>query len=299
MTYVCNLPYTKSENCILVYAKECSSLENNSNLILSNVRGYTREVLDVGYTEVFLTHKLAKNDVVVVSKTMENISRLRNFTIDGEYNNKQLVNIHCMQILGRVNSDFPFNIELFYNKVLLEEVIIPGLIIDKKVYRVLSIGSHNFNDNWEQIPLEVKVNDLVVTTENSLTPISENITGVSNLFITEENNIVGCFDSEVIIDTVKNLSVCFKPFASRLLLIPHEDTMCGSLHLVKYDEEIDDISEMYNRDKFEVLCVGKDVNNIKKKDIINVNRDTLTQFSFGNKDYFVANGEDYIRGIYK
>lgn len=294
MTYVCNLPYTKSENCILVYAKECSSLENNSNLILSNVRGYTREVLDVGYTEVFLTHKLAKNDVVVVSKTMENISHLRNFTIDGEYDNKQLVNIHCMQILGRVNSDHPYNIELFYNKVLLSEVILENVITSEKIYSVLGVGPHNFDDNWNKIPMEVRERYLVLVTQNSLTPVPESVCNEPNLYITEENNIVGYFGGSSL-----SMDEDFIPLSNKIVLAPHEDTMCGSLQLVKYDEEVDDISEMYNRDKFDVVAVGKDIKQIKKGDIINVNRDTLSPITFNYKDYFIANGDDYIRGIYK
>ena len=294
MTYVCNLPYTKSENCVLVYAKECSSLENNSNLILSNVRGYTREVLDVGYTEVFLTHKLTKGDVVVVSKTMENISRLRNFTIDSEYDNKQLANVHCMQILGRVNSDFPYNIELFYNKVLLSEVILENVITSEKIYSVLGVGPHNFDDNWNKIPMEVRERYLVLVTQNSLTPVPESVSNEPNLYITEENNIVGYFG-----DSSLSMDEDFIPLSNKIVLTPHEDTMCGSLQLVKYDEEVDDISEMYNRDKFDVVAVGKDIKQIKKGDIVSVNRDTLSPITFNYKDYFIANGEDYIRGIYK
>lgn len=294
MTYVCNLPYTKSENCVLVYAKECSSLENNSNLILSNVRGYTREVLDVGYTEVFLTHKLVKNDVVVVSKTMENISRLRNFTVDDEYDDKQLVNIHCMQILGRVNSDFPYNIELFYNKVLLSEVILENVVTSEKIYSVLKVGPHNFDDNWNKIPMEVRERYLVLVTQNSLTPVPESVSNEPNLYITEENNIVGYFGGSDL-----SMDEDFIPLSNKIVLTPHEDTMYGSLQLVKYDEEVDDISEMYNRDKFDVVAVGKDIKQIKKGDIINVNRDTLSPITFNYKDYFIANGEDYIRGLYK
>ena len=56
----------------------------------------------------------------------------------------------------------------------------------------------------------------------------------------------------------------------------YQEEMNGSLYNPLVDLEVEDISEVYNRDIFRVINTGKNVKSVKQGDIININRDVLS-----------------------
>ena len=74
--------------------------------------------------------------------------------------------------------------------------------------------------------------------------------------------------------------------------------MNGSLYNPLVDLEVEDISEVYNRDIFKVINTGKNIKSVKQGDIININRDVLSSVKYKFKKYYMINGDEYIRGKY-
>ena len=74
--------------------------------------------------------------------------------------------------------------------------------------------------------------------------------------------------------------------------------MNGSLYNPLVDLEVEDISEVYNRDIFRVINTGKNIKSVKQGDIININRDVLSSVKYKFKKYYMINGDEYIRGKY-
>ena len=286
-----NIPYTKSENCILISARDWVDGSQSSLIKRTGVTNI-QKVLDVGYTEVFKTHEVSEGDTVLISKASSQIAYLKPFDIPN--NIGKFANVHWMQVLGRVSELTSSGIELFYNKVLLREVKMSSSLLimedDKKLYEVLKVGPHNFTDEWEEIPMEVEEGMLVLVNDGSLTKV-ELTDGI--YYITEENNVIGYFGGEnLVLDK-------FIPLSTRILLKPYEKEVSdGGLYNPLVDLDIEDISEVYDRDMFKVVNVGEKITSVKKDDIISVNRDSLSHICYNRESYFVANSDEYIRGRY-
>ena len=286
-----NIPYTKSENCILISARDWVDGSQSSLIKRTGVTNI-QKVLDVGYTEVFKTHKVSEGDTVLISKASSQIAYLKPFDIPN--NIGKFANVHWMQVLGRVSELTSSGIELFYNKVLLKEVKVNNSLLimedDKKLYEVLKVGPHNFTDEWEEIPMEVEEGMSVLVNDGSLTKV-ELTDGI--YYITEENNVIGYFEGEdLVLDK-------FIPLSTRVLIKPYEKEVSdGGLYNPLVDLDIEDISEVYDRDMFKVVNVGEKITSVKKDDIISVNRDSLSHICYNRESYFVANSDEYIRGRY-
>lgn len=289
--YKYDIPYSKTENCVLISAREW--LRSNQSVLETGDRiTNIQKVLDVGYTEVFKTHKLNEGDTIIISKASSKIAYLRPFEIPN--NVGKFANVHWMQVLGKVTSLESSSIELFYNKVLLKEInnIQTSQLIteeDNTIFEVINVGPHGFNSKWEEIPLEVKKGMYVFVNKNNCTPV-ELTDGI--FYIIEDTSLLGYFNDTSF--TLEN----FTPFDERITLEEYQEEMNGSLYNPLVDLEVEDISEVYNRDIFRVINTGKNIKSVKQGDIININRDVLSSLKYKFKKYYMINGDEYIRGKY-
>ena len=283
--YKCDIPYTKTENCIVIGSKDW--VKGEGHLLETNNITYMQKVLGVGYTEVFTEYNINVGDVVLLTKASANIAHLRPYSIpnqDGTY-----ANIHQMQVIGVLHEDN--NIELFYNKVALSPIEMKhGELIsmqDYKVFEIIGVGNHNFDSDWNVKPLEVEVGMTVLVSESNIT----NITNINGYFA-EENCIVGYFDGELKLDNLI-------PLATNILLKPRPlEKKNGSLYNPSVDLDVEDISEVFNRDRFEVVAVGQEVQTLNKGDIVLVGRDYLSLVEFCGEEYYMASSDEYIKGKY-
>lgn len=282
--YICNIPYSKTENCIIINARDW--VDKSDSVLITNKKNTGVQVVDgVGYTEVFTTHNTNTGDEVLITKVASQIAYLRPYEIPDDVN--KYANIHQMQIIGKFMDD---KLELFYDKVELEKIEFDrdtAFITDDSsfcAYKVINIGSHSFTDDWKPKPLEVQVDMIVLVDEHVCTVFDDR-------YFVEESKIVGYFNGDI---TIENLV----PFSTKILLEPVERLeKNGSLYnpLVNLDEE--DISEVYNRDRFNVIHIGSYIDTVKEGDTISIGRDYLNNIIFSGKEYFIASSDEYIRGI--
>ena len=78
--YKYDIPYSKTENCVLISAREWLR-SNQSSLEIEDRITNIQKVLDVGYTEVFKTHKLNEGDTIIISKASSNSSCVVTVTV--------------------------------------------------------------------------------------------------------------------------------------------------------------------------------------------------------------------------
>ena len=134
-------------------------------------------------------------------------------------------------------------------------------------------------------PLEVEKDMLVLVNEHDCT------TWGDGYYYVEESKVVGYFDGELTLN-------CLVPLSTKILLKPREyENKTGSLFNPYVDLDVEDISEVYDRDRFEVVSVGEKITTVHKGDLISVGRDYLRSIKFLGQEYFIADSDEYVRGI--
>ena len=283
--FECNIPYTKSENCIIINARDWVD-KSETSLILSKRNTGIQKVDGVGYTEVFKTHEIDIGDEVLITKVASQIAYLRPYEIPDD--NNMYANIHQMQLIGKYIRDG--SIELFYDKLQLEKIYLHqgDLITNDSSYcmfRVVNTGSHAFDSDWNKKELEVEKDMYVLLDEHVCTTFSD------DFYYAEEGRVVGYFEGGSTLDDLV-------PLSTKILLKPKPCMdKTGSLYNPLVDLDVEDISEVYDRDRFEVIAVGKEIDTVKKGNIISVGRDYLSSISFAGAEYFYADSDEYIRGL--
>ena len=116
-----NIPYSKSENCVIVGARNWVKADGGQ-LVTGDSVTNIQEVYDVGYTSLFKDFELQRGDKVVLTKVSSNIAYLRPYeipNIEGKFSN-----IHWMQLVGKfVNNVLDKeHLQLFYSKVMLHKL---------------------------------------------------------------------------------------------------------------------------------------------------------------------------------
>lgn len=135
----------------------------------------------------------------------------------------------------------------------------------------------------------LKVGDKVAVRDNASTPIKF---GEDEYFAVEEKFVVGILHKgEAISDMeILNEYILMKPYVSKNVL--------NSKVLITPEINYEDLdySDINNRNLFRVLYVDKSLKNIKKGDILLLNRDYTNYMYYENEKYFVVNEEKWISG---
>ena len=178
---------------------------------------------------------------------------------------------------------------MIYDKILVEKInnsqnnlILPET--NEMIGKVVKVGTNNFDKNFNKIPLQVKIGDIVLIKDNVSTSIR--LDGKSYYAI-EEKAIVGIIKENTEI-TFINESILMKPYYFKKLL---NSTI---LETPDIDYENLDYSEIYNRDLFQIKYIDKSVENLQKDDIILVKRDFTNYVYLNQEKYFLINGKDYV-----
>lgn len=289
------VPYSRSENCIVVNARDWIKADGGQLLTGDSVTNI-QEVVGSGYTETFTDFTVEEGDRVVLTKASANIAYLRPYEIsdvDGKF-----ANVHWMQVIGKfvggvVDKE---HLQLFYSKVMLhkltEEEAMARFGIDlvtgdfcKGLYTVLKVGVHGFNEDWEPATICRPGEGMLVTVDDSTT--TKICLNGEDLYFTDMEFLVDYFDE------------MWHAFEDKIVLKPYEDEKSGSLLNSLVDLNYDDISEIYNRDKFMVVRSGdKWVEKFPSGTIVCVGRDYLTCLNVMGYELFYTRSDEYIKGTY-
>lgn len=300
------LKKNKSENCILIKAKEWE--DNTSQLIkLCSKSGregvtYISRVLDENIDKKTYNTQISKGDKVLLTKTASNVAYLAPFKIPVNFDNTEYGNVHVMQIIGKFEGEETTleSLQPLYDKVIMEKVkveVSDTLEVttgdELSVGKIVKIGTNRFSNKWEKEPLKTKVGDVVLLRDN----ITTNITFSSKDYMcTEEGMIVGVFKNEedLSLDNLEyiNNSVLMKEFEKEKI---EDNSVIFSPIL---DINIEDISDIYDRDRFTVVGKDSKISELSKGDNIYMWRDYTNYVYFKGKQYFITYGIKDILGKY-
>ena len=265
----------------------------SSDLHIQKINGkksisYITEAIDIHeHSKQFLNCPIEQEDYIFITSVAADVSQYTNFEIDGN----KFFNVPIMQVLGIFkNNIISFNnLDMMYDKILVEKInnsqsnlILPET--NEMIGKVVKIGTNNFDKNFNKIPLQVKIGDIVLIKDNVSTSIR--LDGKSYYAI-EEKAIVGIIKENTEI-TFINESILMKPYYFKKLL---NSTI---LETPNIDYENLDYSEIYNRDLFQIKYIDKSVENLQKDDIILVKRDFTNYVYLNQEKYFLINGKDYV-----
>lgn len=295
-----NFKVDKTKDCIIINTDEWIQNSENSlkryKMSGRSIITYLTEVVDKNIVSDKFTEAdsvLEKGEIVLVSKIASEISRDRAITID----NKKYYNIPIMQVLGyfegnKVSFD---TLNLLYDKVLVEKVSLnEGIFYTEDhsmVGKVLKIGTHGFDSEWNRKPLQVKVNDVVLIKDNVSTKVTLDN---KEYYVLEEGAIVGIFGDDLKLDNLRviNNSVLLKEYIDEKLL--GSDLLYTPFLNYKDLDETD----IYNRNMFQVVRVDKSLKDLEIGDIVLADR-SVSNYVSVNEDkyedrYFMFTGMFYI-----
>ena len=135
----------------------------------------------------------------------------------------------------------------------------------------------------------LKIGDLVAVGDNVSTPVE---IGGGNYFAVEEKFIVGVLQKDLQIENMKiiNEYVLMKSYIAKNVL---NSTV---LETSGIDYDYLDYSDINNRNLFKVEYADKSLGNIKKGDIILLDRNYTNYMYYNNEKYFVINDKKWILG---
>lgn len=292
----CAVPYSKTENCVIVKGEDWVKATESALITKKEQVTNIQEVQGVGYTEVFADHGLKAGDKVVLTKAASNIAYLKPYKLPDH--DKKYSNVHLMQVIGKLEDD---NVNLLYSKVELIQPNMQGLPAKamytgmemQGLYFVTDVGMHGFTEAWEPSEVNsVQAGKYAIVDGTLMTKID---TKKGAVYFTEREFIVAQCDEENFSFDIKDWDV----MEDKLVLEPYIDEKNGLLYNPLYDLEENDISEVYNPDKFKVIKVGKNFESkFSEGDIVHVGRDYLNFLNVFGKELFFTRTDEYIKGKY-
>ena len=279
----------RTEDCALIYVNEWVQA---SDIIIQKINGrYSTsciaEALKV-HEKNYKNSSIKEGSYMLITSVAADVCRYTNFEIDGE----KFFNLPIMQVLGVFKDNLiNFNsLEMLYDKVLIEKIDInsyAGIILpetNEMIGKVVKIGTNSFDKNFNKIPLQVKINDVVLIKDNVSTSIR--LDG-KDYYAIEEKAIVGIIQENAEI-TFINESILMKPYYFKKLL--------NSTILEAPDINYEDLdySEVYNRDLFQIKYIYKSVKSLQIENIVLAKRDYTNYVYLNQEKYFLLNGKDYI-----
>jgi co-chaperonin GroES (HSP10) len=301
-----NIKYTKGDSCILIDPKNW--VENTTNIVQTySIDGkaamnYMTTVLKENIDEEIFGKPLNEGDLVILTKIASKVSYLKPFEIAYNFGKNKYSHIHVMQVIGKFEDNIISldTLTPLFDKVIMEEIKVSQssiLFIDEEqatsVGKVIKVGSGGFTNKWKHRDMEVSVGDYVLLRDNITTSI--NIDN-KDYICTEDSMIMGKFKDGII--DMKNIEL----FHDNIILEEkQEEKALGSSILFSptLDLEEEDISEIYQRDRFKVINKSDKVNDVDVDDVIIINRDCTNYIIFKGTKYFTIKGTKQIEGKIK
>lgn len=141
---------------------------------------------------------------------------------------------------------------------------------------VVKTGDGGFNDDWDRVPMNFKVGDVVLVRDNVSTRVT---LGQEDYYVVDDKFIMGKFESEDKLN-IEDLKLCK---GVHLFEEYEDDTIEGStLYKVPMGDE-DDISQTYQNMLFKLVKSDE-----VPEGIYYINRIDTEYVKFKNKTYFVA-----------
>ena len=141
---------------------------------------------------------------------------------------------------------------------------------------VVKTGDGGFNDDWDRVPMNFKVGDVVLVRDNVSTRVT---LGQEDYYVVDDKFIMGKFESKDKLN-IEDLKLCE---GVHLFEEYEDDTIEGSmLYKVPMGDE-DDISQTYQNMLFKLVKSDE-----VSEGIYYINRIDTEYVKFKNKTYFVA-----------
>jgi len=291
------IDYTKSRNHILINPKDweqdASKLIHGYSIYGDVAMNYLTKVLKTNIDNSMFGEPVNEGDLVLLTKAASKISYLKPFEIIKGFDKAKLSNVHIMQVIGKF-TDNKMTLENFvplFDKVVMEKVPVE---ISKLIYagenettsvgKVIKIGTGGFTSKWEHREMEVKEGDYVLLRDNITTTIYLNNI---EYICTEDSMIVGKFQ-----DSSLDMSTLQMFHKGVMLEEKQEEKVLGSNVLFNplYDLDVEDISDVYQRDRFKVINKSNNIEEVNINDIIVISRDCTNYVVFKGKTYYIING---------
>jgi len=299
-----NMRFTKSDGCVLINPKNW--IANTTNIVQGfSVDGkssmnYIAEVLKTNVEEDLYGTPVKENDYVLLTRAASKVSYLKPFEVPYGIDKWKFSSIHILQVIGKFTNNIVDleHLTPLFDKVIMEpvkidisETIYAGEAEVTSVGRVLKVGDGGFTSKWKRRPMNISVDDTVLLRENITTKINFDN---KDYLCTDDNMIVGKFKDNVI--NIDNIQLY-----NNYLLMEELDTeakLLGSslLYAPVVDLDKEDISEVYQRDKFKIINKSNAVKDFEIGDSVIISRDKVNYIIFKGKKYFMVNDVKDIEG---
>jgi co-chaperonin GroES (HSP10) len=250
------------------------------------------EALEVHtHSSVFKNYSTVnKGDYLFFTRACSDIASMRNFDIgDGQ----KYFNAPFSQIIGKFNDNkVSFgSLEILFNNLLIKKIETEksGLVLSSNsmVGEVVKVGTIGISKDNKPKPLQIKEGDVVIVKDNAVTEIRLD----NNVYYgLNENNVVGTLNYGLSMSDINfiNKSILLKPY--------YTPTILNSKILITPDINYEDLdySDIFNRNVFKIEYLDKEINNLKKGDIVIVKRDFTEYVYFNQEKYFLLNGEEWV-----
>ena len=279
----------KTEDCVLIYVNKWVQA---SDIVIQKINGrYSTscivEALKV-HEKNYKNSSIKEGSYLFITSVAADVCRYTNFEIDGE----KFFNLPIMQVLGVFKDNLINlnNLEMIYNKILVEKIdtnSYAGIVLpetNEMIGKVVKIGTNSFDKDFNKIPLQVKIDDVVLIKDNVSTLIR--LDG-KDYYAIEEKSIVGIIKENAEI-TFINESILMQPYYFKNLL--------NSTILEAPDINYEDLdySEVYNRDLFKIKYIDKSISELNEGDIVLAKRDYTDYVYLKQEKYFLLFGKNWI-----
>lgn len=289
----------KTKDCIVINTDNW--IQENTLLQRYKISGqsvitYITEVVDKNIvSEKFKNADsiLEKGEIVLISKVASEIARDRAWSLKGE----KYGSVPVMQVIGNFKEKEISlkSLNLFYGKILIERInphksgIIQRVQDNTMIGKVVKIGMHGFDHDWNSQPLTVSIGDIVLVKDNVSTLVR--LDG-QEYYAIEESSIVGIFkeNGNYSLDNLRLIN-------NSILLEEYIDTkLMGSelLETPQIDYKILDYTDVYNINLFKILAFDERLSYLNKNDKVIINRDMTNYVYLENSKYFLLNGMTYV-----
>lgn len=291
----------KNENCVLINPD--AWVTNDSNLIQKykmsgrNVITYITRALDVYAKEDCLIGAINPGDLIFMTRVASEISQYQGFL--GPNKDQKYYTIPIMQVIGVFkDGNISLNsLTLLFDKILYKKIeletkgIVKDVTDNTTLGEVIKTGTCFLSNKWEKRPLKVKTGDLILVRDNISTEI---VIDGDTYYAVDEGGIAGIFrdSSDISLDNLEfmNEIVLMVPY------IPEKMSRNSMLWTPVMNYEDADYSEIYCRNQFRIVYLDQNLTNLKKDDIVIIDRNVTTYVYFNRQKYFVTNGTNYMEG---
>lgn len=271
----------RTEDCLLM---DVNAWVPTSTIVSQSIKGklsasYVTTVLDENFKE---DYGISKGDTILITRISSEIAPMRSYDLN---DGKKYFNLPISQVIGKFkNSEISLeSLQLIDGKVLIEkldrkssDLYLPE--VSDMLGRVVQA-----NSKIESL----KEGNIVFLKDNIATPIRLD---EKEYYAADDINVVGVLSYGLSAEDIEfiNGSILMLPYISSYVL--------NSSLLVTPDVDYEnlDYSDIYNRDLFQIKFLDKNVEGLKKDDVVLLRRDLTTYVYINNQKYFLIDGKKWI-----